>query len=195
MKSRKSLVIFALTSFALFVGASIYAVMSYSEEQFREQSLQTLEDSEGRDNHQAVGENLLAQDFEWVLNNDEGLNEIVSNNEVTVVNFFASWCGPCKRETPDLNQYYIDNMEEPVEVVGVNIDDSVSNRDEFLEEYGVQYPIYELEDEDEALASYNINLMPTTFFLNNEGEIIRAYIGEVSPQLLESYIDYVKEAS
>lgn len=195
MKSRKSLVIFALTSFALFVGASIYAVMSYSEEQFREQSLQTLEDSEGRDNHQAVGENLLAQDFEWVLNNDEGLNEIVSNNEVTVVNFFASWCGPCKRETPDLNQYYIDSMEEPVEVVGVNIDDSVSNRDQFLEEYEVQYPIYELEDEDEALASYNINLMPTTFFLNNEGEIIRAYIGEVSPQLLESYIDYVKEAS
>lgn len=199
MKSRKVIIIFALTSFLLLVAASIYAVVNYSEDQFREESIKTMEDSEGRDNHHAVGENLLGQNFERVLNNDEDLENVVHQNEVTVVNFFASWCDPCRKETPDLNQYHqdIENDSEDgsIEIIGINIDDSNANRDQFLEEFEVQYPIYEFEDESDAIDQFSINLMPTTFFLNSNGDIVRAYIGEISPQLLENYIDYVKEAS
>lgn len=195
MKTRKTIIIFAVFSFILLVAVSVYAVMNYSEDEFRAQSIETVKQSEGRDNHHAVGENLLEQDFDRVINNNGSFSDIVENNEVTVVNFFASWCEPCKRETPDLNQYYNDQSESPVEVVGINLRDSAENRDRFLETYEVEYPIFEFSDESEAIDQYHINLMPTTFFLNSEGDVVRAYIGEITPEQLTSYIEYVKEAS
>ena len=155
--------------------------------------LETLQSSEGRDNHHAVGLNLLDTGSNAVINSEQPLNDIIKDNEVTVVNFFASWCDPCKRETPELNEYAQDTAGEGVQVVGVNIDDSVQNRDEFLETYDVQYPVYELTDEAEMTETFKISLMPTTFFVDSSGEVVRAYIGEISPELITNYINYVKE--
>ncbi|NMA81621.1 MAG: TlpA family protein disulfide reductase [Jeotgalicoccus halophilus] len=180
-------------AFFLLVGVSIGAVINVSDDQMREQSLETLQSSEGRDNHHAVGLNLLDTGSNAVINSAQPLNDIIKDNEVTVVNFFASWCEPCKRETPELNEYAQDTAGEGVQVVGVNIDDSVQNRDEFLETYDVQYPVYELTDEAEMTETFKISLMPTTFFVDSSGEVVRAYIGEISPELITNYINYVKE--
>ncbi|CAD2077839.1 Thiol-disulfide oxidoreductase ResA [Jeotgalicoccus aerolatus] len=180
-------------AFFLLVGVSIGAVINVSDDQMREQSLETLQSSEGRDNHHAVGLNLLDTGSNAVINSEQPLNDIIKDNEVTVVNFFASWCEPCKRETPELNEYAQDTAGEGVQVVGVNIDDSVQNRDEFLETYDVQYPVYELTDEAEMTETFKISLMPTTFFVDSSGEVVRAYIGEISPELITNYINYVKE--
>ena len=180
-------------AFFLLVGVSIGAVINVSDDQMREQSLETLQSSEGRDNHHAVGLNLLDTGSNAVINSEQPLNDIIKDNEVTVVNFFSSWCEPCKRETPELNEYAQDTAGEGVQVVGVNIDDSVQNRDEFLETYDVQYPVYELTDEAEMTETFKISLMPTTFFVDSSGEVVRAYIGEISPELITNYINYVKE--
>ena len=180
-------------AFFLLVGVSIGAVINVSDDQMREQSLETLQSSEGHDNHHAVGLNLLDTGSNAVINSEQPLNDIIKDNEVTVVNFFASWCEPCKRETPELNEYAQDTAGEGVQVVGVNIDDSVQNRDEFLETYDVQYPVYELTDEAEMTETFKISLMPTTFFVDSSGEVVRAYIGEISPELITNYINYVKE--
>lgn len=180
-------------AFFLLVGVSIGAVINVSDDQMREQSLETLQSSEGRDNHHAVGLNLLDTGSNAVINSEQPLNDIIKDNEVTVVNFFASWCEPCKQETPELNEYAQDTAGEGVQVVGVNIDDSVQNRDEFLETYDVQYPVYELTDEAEMTETFKISLMPTTFFVDSSGEVVRAYIGEISPELITNYINYVKE--
>ena len=180
-------------AFFLLVGVSIGAVINVSDDQMREQSLETLQSSEGRDNHHAVGLNLLDTGSNAVINSEQPLNDIIKDNEVTVVNFFAFWCEPCKRETPELNEYAQDTAGEGVQVVGVNIDDSVQNRDEFLETYDVQYPVYELTDEAEMTETFKISLMPTTFFVDSSGEVVRAYIGEISPELITNYINYVKE--
>lgn len=195
MTKRKVLILFAIASFVLLVGVSIYAVLTYSQEELQQQSLETIQSSEGRDNHHAVGENVRIQDVSAVLNADEDLASRIEDNEVTVVNFFASWCDPCRRETPDLNRYHLDNSSETVEIIGINVDDSDSNRDQFLEEFDVQYPIYEFDDEDAAIDEYEINLMPTTFFVDESGEVIRAYVGEISPEMVTDYINYVKEVS
>ena len=195
MTKKRVLVLLLIAAAALLTGAAIGAVLNYSDDQFEEQALQTLQSTEGRDNHHAVGENILKGNLTEVMNANEEFNDIIGSNEVTVVNFFASWCDPCKRETPALNEYHQEHMDEPIDIIGVNISDSKGNRDQFLEEYEVEYPIFEFEDEDPALDDYKIQLMPTTFFVDSEGEVIRAYIGEVSPELVTNYINYVKEAS
>ncbi|WP_026859913.1 TlpA family protein disulfide reductase [Jeotgalicoccus psychrophilus] len=193
MAGKRGITIVIFVAFFLLIGISIGAVINVSDDQMRERSLQTLQDSEGRDNHHAVGLNLLNTESDAVINSKVPLNEIIQNNEVTVVNFFASWCEPCKRETPELNEYAMDTADSDVQIVGINIDDSVKNRDEFLETYDVQYPVFELTDEAGMTEEFKISLMPTTFFIDSNGEVVRAYIGEIGPELITNYINYVKE--
>ena len=193
MSLRKIIIGVVFIVFFLVVGVSIGAVINVSDEELREQSLKTLQDSEGRDNHHAVGLNALDMESEVVINSDQSLESLVTENEVTVVNFFASWCEPCKRETPELNEYASQTADSDVQVVGINIDDSTANRDEFLDQFKVSYPVYELTNEAAVTDEFKISLMPTTFFLNSEGEVIRAYIGEISPDLITDYVNYVKE--
>lgn len=193
MSLRKIIIGVVFIVFFLVVGVSIGAVINVSDEELREQSLKTLQDSEGRDNHHAVGLNALDMESEVVINSDQSLESLVTENEVTVVNFFASWCEPCKRETPELNEYASQTADSDVQVVGINIDDSTANRDEFLEQFEVSYPVYELTNEAAVTDEFKISLMPTTFFLDSEGEVIRAYIGEISPDLITNYVNYVKE--
>ena len=195
MNRKRILIIIAVAAASLLVGAAIGAVLNYSEDQFDNQALETLQSTEGRDNHHAVGENIMKNELAGVINANEPFNDIIGNNEVTVVNFFASWCDPCRRETPALNEYHLDHLGEPIDIIGVNISDSKANRDQFLTEFEVEYPVFEFEDEEQALDDYQIRLMPTTFFVDGDGEIIRAYIGEVSPELVTNYINFVKEAS
>lgn len=193
MAGKRVITIVIFVAFFLLIGISIGAVINVSDDQMRERGLQTLQDSEGRDNHHAVGLNLLNTESDAVINSKVPLNEIIQNNEVTVVNFFASWCEPCKRETPELNEYAMDTADSDVQIVGINIDDSVKNRDEFLETYDVQYPVFELTDEAGMTEEFKISLMPTTFFIDSNGEVVRAYIGEIGPELITNYINYVKE--
>lgn len=193
MTGKKLIIAVIFVAFFLLIGVSIGAVINMSDDEMKERSLKTLQDSEGRDNHHAVGLNLLDTESETVINSDEPLNEIIKNNEVTVVNFFASWCEPCKRETPELNEYAMDTAGSDVQVVGINIDDSVKNRDAFLHTYDVQYPVFELTDEEGMTNEFKISLMPTTFFVDSNGEVVRAYIGEIGPELITNYINYVKE--
>src|SRR5699024_435860 len=193
MTGKKIIIAVVFIAFFLLIGLSIGAVINVSDDQMRERSLQTLQDSEGRDNHHAVGLNLLGTESEAVINTEEPLRDIIQDNEVTVVNFFASWCEPCKRETPELNEYAQDTADSDVQVVGINIDDSVKNRDELLKTYDVQYPVFELADEADMTKEFKISLMPTTFFIDSNGEVVRAYIGEIGPELITNYINYVKE--
>ncbi len=194
MKGKKLIIAVVFVMFFLLIGLSIGAVINVSDDQMKERSLKTLQNSEGRDNHHAVGLNLLDTKTKAVINSEEPLNEIIQKNEVTVVNFFASWCEPCKRETPELNEYAVEMADSDVQVVGINIDDSVKNRDEFLDIYDVQYPVYELTDEAGMTEEFKISLMPTTFFIDSNGEVVRAYIGEIGPELITNYINYVKES-
>src|SRR5699024_3176252 len=136
------------------------------------------------------GLNLLDTGSNAVINSEQPLNDIIKDNEVTVVNFFASWCEPCKRETPELNEYAQDTAGEGVQVVGVNIDDSVQNRDEFLETYDVQYPVYELTDEAEMTETFKISLMQTNFFVDSSGEVVSALLVTICSVLHTKYYNY-----
>ncbi|WP_411843507.1 TlpA disulfide reductase family protein [Salinicoccus sp. HZC-1] len=195
MKPKNIIIIVVLAVFFILVGAGIGAVLNVSDDRLEQQSLETLKSSEGRDNHHAVGKNILNKEFSGVINDAEAFEDIIASNEVTVVNFFASWCDPCRRETPELIEYHEEHSGEALDVVGVNIDDSPENRDKFLGELEVTYPVFEFENEPEAIESYKIHLMPTTFFVDSEGMIVRAYIGEVGVGLIDSYVNYVKEDS
>src|SRR5699024_1438839 len=144
MTGKKMIIAVVFIAFFLLIGISIGAVINVSDDQMRERRLQTLQDSEGRDNHHAVGLNLLDTELEDGVNRGEPLSDIMQGTQVAVVDFFAAWCEPCNRETPEPNEYAQETADGDVQVLGNNIDVGVKNRDQFLKTSAVQYPVFQL---------------------------------------------------
>ncbi len=98
---------------------------------------------------------------------------------VVVVNFWASWCGPCRVEQPDLNAAWGLFPADEVVVIGVNIEDTRANALAHLEEYGVPYvslfdPVNELAGRFSGIGARTI---PTTLFLDAEGLVAARLLG------------------
>lgn len=110
----------------------------------------------------------------------------VREQPITVVNFFATWCPPCKAEMPHL-QSFAENIPPGVELVGVNLtkrDDGLQALEQFLDEYDVTYPVL-LDAEDAAGKGFDVMSIPTTVFLNADGEELERIVGPVSEQRLK----------
>ena len=109
---------------------------------------------------------------------------------VVVVNFWASWCGPCKMEARDLESIYRKYKGEGVYFVGIAIDDTESAARGFLKRYGITYP--NAFDSDNRLATeYEIFAVPTTYVLDREGWNTFTHRGAISRSQLEGAIKRV----
>lgn len=117
---------------------------------------------------------------------------------LTVVNFFATWCPPCKAEMPHL-QSFAENLPEGVAIVGINLtarDDGEKVLANFLDTYHVTYPIL-LDETDASGTAFQVLSIPTTVLLNAQGEELERIVGPVSEdrlrQLIEKYQSFLEE--
>lgn len=185
LKVLVGIVLFGLISF------SIYQVITFSSELLKDEAANDIKQKPPTNNH-AEGQLITKYSFNGVTT-DESFDNIIKNNEVTVVNLFASWCNPCRNETPDLNEFYLKDLPDDVELVGLNVQDSGKARDAFIEEFDVQYPIYNMENDKDFMVDLRLTIIPTTLFINSDGEIVKTYVGEISKKTLDSYIQYVRD--
>ena len=92
-----------------------------------------------------------------------------------LVNFWASWCKPCKQEAPELKRFDA-TLGDKANLVGVDWNDTPDNAKEFIAESGWRYPI--LRDPSQQVGyAYGLNGLPTTFVLNSQGEIVETLQG------------------
>lgn len=189
--NKKILISVTLIVAVVVIGISIYTVIQKSDEILSNSNVESIKNTDSHDTHHASGDTFDLPVIE-IINADEDLKDLIEENKVTVVNFFASWCGPCRSETPLLDEYN-KNLDDDVALVGVNISDNEKGRNKFLDEFNVDYPIYLFEDEEKALERYKLMMIPTTFFIDQEGNIARVYVGELSNKTLDQYIQFVKE--
>ena len=111
----------------------------------------------------------LRRGGEFVLSDHRGVP--------VVVNFFATWCGPCREEIPALSRLEREFGGELV-LVGVSVDDDAAALDEFIADQGIDYPVLWLEDldnKDAVLNDYVFSAIPTTFIVRADrtpGEMI-----------------------
>ncbi|MEN4013378.1 MAG: TlpA disulfide reductase family protein [Bellilinea sp.] len=108
--------------------------------------------------------------------------------QVVVINFWASWCLPCRAEMPALEQVHQALADQGVVILAINStsQDTFADASRFVDEHGLTFPI--LYDHDGAVTrSYQINALPTTFFLDDKGIIRKVvYGGPLSESLLLS---------
>jgi cytochrome c biogenesis protein CcmG, thiol:disulfide interchange protein DsbE len=102
-----------------------------------------------------------------------------------IINFFASWCTPCRKETPLLAGFYRSHHGR-VLVIGVDANDKSSAALAFLRAHAVGYPVG--FDKSAAVAiSYGVAALPQTFFLNARHQVVRHILGAVSAHELDSW--------
>lgn len=108
-------------------------------------------------------------------------DHIADDGRPLIVNLWASWCAPCRKEMPDLSAFAAEHAE--IEVVGVAVEDSLEEARTFAEELD---PGYALAYGDEAFerAYHNFGL-PVTYFLDEDGTVTEVFNGILTPERLE----------
>lgn len=100
-----------------------------------------------------------------------------------VLNFWGSWCEPCKAEFPELEKQYQRYKELGIEVVGVNISETPLAIQQFVDDYNVSFPIL-MDRQSEISRLYKIGPIPTTFFIDKNGIIQDQFIGQMNESIL-----------
>ena len=109
-----------------------------------------------------------------------------------VLNFWTTWCPPCREEMPYIQEYYENNKtKQNVEVLGVNLTfatDSEENVKQFVESNHLTFPVLITYDQ-EVEKLYRIQTIPSTYFLDEEGQIHRKIVGPLDQTTLHDYVN------
>lgn len=111
-----------------------------------------------------------------------------------VVNFWATWCGPCKSELPAFEQLY-NKYGNDINFLMVNLTDgaqeTVSAVREFISENDYDFPVY-YDTELDAAMTYSVYSIPATLFIDADGNIVASHMGAMSESTLQNYIESLR---
>lgn len=133
----------------------------------------------------------LAKDFTVYTDDGVPVRLIEKRGRPVVVNFFASWCGPCKVEMPHFDEA-AKNYAGQIEFMMVNLcaygNDTKENAKKLIADGGWTFPVY-FDTDGSAVIAYNVRSMPMTIFVSADGELVGRQIGAVSAAQLQARID------
>ncbi|GKU79775.1 TlpA disulfide reductase family protein [Paenibacillus sp. L3-i20] len=153
----------------LFAGLAVY--------QYAQDDSTSASESSAGDNFKPKA-GFQAASFELPALDDKPHEVGAKGTKLTFLNFWASWCGPCELEAPDLQKLH-ENYGDTIAMYGVNSTkyDKERAARKFVDDHGFTFPIL-MDRTGEITDQYKVNLYPTTFLIDNEG-IIRERINGV----------------
>ncbi|MED5622099.1 peroxiredoxin family protein [Ideonella sp. BN130291] len=118
----------------------------------------------------AVAPSAAAPDFTLRALDGPNLRLQEQRGRVVMVNFWATWCGPCRQEMPQLNKLYDKYRSAGFVLLGVNVDDDTSNAAGVAGKLGVKFPV--LLDTDKKVSKlYDLSTMPSTVIIDRDGKV------------------------
>ena len=131
--------------------------------------------------------------FSAKLPNEKGIQQALSQykGKIIVLNFWATWCPPCREEMPELSKLHTDYQNKNVVVLGIAIDE-LSLVKTFMQSTPVSYPVLVSEDEGMTLSSILGNdqgILPYTVIINAEGRVVKTLFGRINKPLLEATLN------
>ncbi|WP_240345784.1 peroxiredoxin family protein [Parageobacillus toebii] len=139
-----------------------------------------------------VGE--VAPDFELlsIMGNKVKLSDLRGNT--VILNFWATWCPPCKAEIPEMQKFYENNKNNNVEILAVNLTNSESSPDavkNFVREKGMTFNIL-LDKQGEIGNLYGVITIPTSYIIDKNGIIRGKYVGPMSYETMDRFISSIQ---
>ena len=132
----------------------------------------------------------LAPDF--TLETLEGESVTLSDlrGKVVLLNFWATWCPPCRAEMPAFQQAYADYEDGDFVILSVNAtaQDSAEEVAEFIGEFGLSFPVV-LDTTSEVNRLYQVQSLPTSFFINQEGVIQEVVVGSLAEAMVRARVE------
>ncbi|MBM2831758.1 MAG: ccmG [Dehalococcoidia bacterium] len=129
-----------------------------------------------------------APDFTFTTFKGETISLTDLRGRPVVLNFWASWCIPCREEAPALAEAWRTYKDKGVVFLGVNIWDEEKGALSFLEEFSITYP--NGPDRDGRITTaYRVTGVPETFFISREGKVVRRWLGALSARELARFVE------
>ena len=153
------------------------------------------EPDRGVDEALARGERSPAPEFELPKLGGGGSTSLADyRGQVVVLNFWASWCKPCRDESPLLERWHRRIRDRGATVLGVDILDVTGRAQDFVDEYGLTYPM--LKDKDgEGLDKFGVVAYPETFVIDRQGRIAAVARGPVDDAFMRRNVAPLVERS
>ena len=129
-----------------------------------------------------------AADFELSLLDGESLRLSDLSGKVVVLNFWASWCPPCRWEMPAFERTWTEYRDRDVVFLGVAVSDTEEEAQAFAERVGVTY-LLGLDSTGQIVRDYRVSNLPTTFFIDRQGKITRKLASAANEAALRIFLE------
>ena len=131
-----------------------------------------------------------APDFALKSSTGENLRLSEYRGDVVMINFWATWCGPCRQEMPLLDELYNRYQRVGFNLLGVNIDDDSGRAMQMAEELGIDFPVL-FDASKEVSRLYEVEAMPVTVLVDREGTVRYVHHG-YKPGYEDKYLDQIR---
>ncbi len=183
MRLKKSMI-----SIILLLGLVVYGGYDLLQKSSQEAGRQSRADVANLETGTQKGQ--LAPDFSLTDLNGKQVSLADYAGKKVLVNFWATWCPPCRVEMPHMQKFYEDYEAKDVVILGVNLTPTEKNRSvvqDFIQEQQLTFPIV-LDQEGEVSQAYKVVAYPTTYFLDADGVIREKFQGAINYDVMEKVL-------